>query len=922
MEAIVILVLIILGLIVAALIVPFMALSKVNTLERRLDAMQHELRRVRDSVAPSVEPPAQPAQEAPTQAARQEPPSSPSRIPPRTLDRVAHPTEEAERPIVAPPTPPQQPRTSAPMPSMQPVSSARPSAPRHTRTAGEWEALIGGNLFNRIGAIALLIGVAFLLKYGFDHNWITTWMLVGSGFALGVGLMAAGDRFHKGGAKVFAQGLMGTGVSILYLTVYASANMYHLIPQLPALGLMCVVTAAAFMQAVRTDAPIVALLGLAGGFMTPVLLGGGGGGGGSALGLLAYMAVLDAGLLAMALKKDSWVALEPLTLAATYIVYFGWHAESYSPQMLWTVVPFLTVYWLLFYALDVYRSLKSVSTYTDVRMAVAVASSIAFYGAMYGVIYQRYPQIMGLVTILIASTYFVTMLIMARRQVDAMAAIPRYAVTALTLLAVGTWVQFHHQEYVLASLWAIEALALVWCGLRYGMRYVWGCALALFAASLIALLDEGLGAVVPKGSVFVANPRFAAFAVVSAASALAAVLFARSEEGSANVVAACLHYAWCGLVFALIGEEIDDYLPCNAVVQQLATGLGWAVFSLPLVWYGLRKRLMPLAYAGLLVMVAGVVAVAISEVVFGSAKGFVPILNFRAAAFAAVMLCVLAEQFLISRLAGELEWAAWVGGIAQFVLVALGFELISTEIASYIDKLDALAVPTCFGMYLNQARALLLGAAWAIYSVFLVWYGLARKQDVFTACGYNVLLAATVAVAGWGYRYVPYDHFTLVTNLRAAAFAILTLGMLAHYALLAARSGELQWSSRALSVLQVVVGLVVFELITAETWSALSVSDNTGSLRQMGLSVVWVVYSILLMSFGIWRRMMALRFLALALFEITIIKVFLYDLSSLEPLYRIFSFIGLGLFLLATSYLYQRYKSFIFGDAAGRELEG
>ncbi|MBM3708774.1 MAG: DUF2339 domain-containing protein, partial [Actinobacteria bacterium] len=53
---------------------------------------------------------------------------------------------------------------------------------------------------------------------------------------------------------------------------------------------------------------------------------------------------------------------------------------------------------------------------------------------------------------------------------------------------------------------------------------------------------------------------------------------------------------------------------------------------------------------------------------------------------------------------------------------------------------------------------------------------------------------------------------------------------------------------------------------------------------------------------------------AIGLFYLTILKVFLYDLASLDTLYRIFSFVGLGLILLATSYLYQRYRTIVLGS--------
>jgi uncharacterized membrane protein len=58
-----------------------------------------------------------------------------------------------------------------------------------------------------------------------------------------------------------------------------------------------------------------------------------------------------------------------------------------------------------------------------------------------------------------------------------------------------------------------------------------------------------------------------------------------------------------------------------------------------------------------------------------------------------------------------------------------------------------------------------------------------------------------------------------------------------------------------------------------------------------------------------------LRMIAMVLFGIAILKIFFYDLSFLETIYRIVSFIGLGIILLTVSYLYQRYRGVILGDS-------
>jgi uncharacterized membrane protein len=75
---------------------------------------------------------------------------------------------------------------------------------------------------------------------------------------------------------------------------------------------------------------------------------------------------------------------------------------------------------------------------------------------------------------------------------------------------------------------------------------------------------------------------------------------------------------------------------------------------------------------------------------------------------------------------------------------------------------------------------------------------------------------------------------------------------------------------------------------------------------QFTYSVWFMVYGAILLGVGFWRRSAFLRWQALALLSITIIKVFLFDMSELSQGYRILSFLGLGALLFGVSFVYQR----------------
>jgi uncharacterized membrane protein len=88
--------------------------------------------------------------------------------------------------------------------------------------------------------------------------------------------------------------------------------------------------------------------------------------------------------------------------------------------------------------------------------------------------------------------------------------------------------------------------------------------------------------------------------------------------------------------------------------------------------------------------------------------------------------------------------------------------------------------------------------------------------------------------------------------------------------------------------------------------STIENAERANWAGQMSLSVVWSVYAAGALAFGFWKRLRVLRFAALGLFAVTALKVLTIDMADLERLYRIISFFGLGLLMIAAAYLYNR----------------
>ncbi|MNX20165.1 hypothetical protein D3C86_501020 [compost metagenome] len=150
------------------------------------------------------------------------------------------------------------------------------------------------------------------------------------------------------------------------------------------------------------------------------------------------------------------------------------------------------------------------------------------------------------------------------------------------------------------------------------------------------------------------------------------------------------------------------------------------------------------------------------------------------------------------------------------------------------------------------------------------------------------------------------EAFRPVLNLRFAAFALAAGAMLA---MASTRErlpeAEATWLERV-PLAASVLGIWAF---TLETFSAFQHSGipNWERPAQLGISLWWTLSGALLLAFGVRRKRRWFRLLALGVLGVTALKVFLFDLSSLDTPLRILSFGGLGIVLIAISWLYSRY---------------
>ncbi len=188
------------------------------------------------------------------------------------------------------------------------------------------EKFIGENLANKIGILIVVIGVTIGVKYIIDKQLISPLLRIILGYASGLVLLGFSYRLKRQ-YHGFSAVLLSGAMAILYFITFAAHEFYGFFGPLPAFLLLVAITAFTVFEATRFDQQIIALLGLVGAYAVPFLVGKDTG---QALVLFTYVAIINAGVLIVAVQRY-WKPLYYAAFLLTWLIFLTWYLEDYSP---------------------------------------------------------------------------------------------------------------------------------------------------------------------------------------------------------------------------------------------------------------------------------------------------------------------------------------------------------------------------------------------------------------------------------------------------------------------------------------------------------------------------------------------------------------------------------------------------------------
>ncbi|MDQ6799562.1 MAG: DUF2339 domain-containing protein [Acidobacteriota bacterium] len=432
------------------------------------------------------------------------------------------------------------------------------------------ESLIGAHWLNRVGIAALLIGVAFFLKYAFENEWIGPAARVGIGIGAGAALLVWSERFHRHGQRAFAHSLEVVAVGILYLSIWASSQTYTLISNAASFGAMAIVSIALVALAIRHQSEFLAGLALTSGFLTPVLLSTGVN---REVALFSYISLLDvAALVLVALYP--WVRALTVAFLGTLFLYIGWCSSFYSKAQMPRTVAFITFFLLMFAVVPLLRRWNDRGNAFGVLLVLPFVNSFVYFGELAWIIEDPVRLAKYAVAL---SAFFLVLAFALQLRGDVDLSVAHLAI-CLGFVTVAIPLQFHALWITIG--WLAEAAALL--------------LISRTSPSSAAKAFKTLGSFALAAGVFRLlfidrfHPEHILFNMRALTYAIAVVIFSGIAISSLRY----RKFATAALnVLALIAltAEISDAFRSYKIVRNFAWSALWMLYGAALMFVGFAR---------------------------------------------------------------------------------------------------------------------------------------------------------------------------------------------------------------------------------------------------------------------------------------------------------------------------------------------
>jgi uncharacterized membrane protein len=824
---------------------------------------------------------------------------------------VPPPLPQFERAPPSAPTPAPEPAPALAAEAAPPEAEAAASAPPPPLpTAGAgFEERIGTRWVVWIGGLTLALGGFFLVRYSIEAGLIGPRVRVALGGLFALALLAAGEwtRRKESISDIVALPianipaiLTAAGTAVAFATVYAAYALYGFLAPATAFLLLGMV-ALGTLAAALLHGPALAGLGVAAGFVTPLLV--------SSekpdfWALYVYLAIVTGAALALArIRLWRWLAITTIAFALLWTFpCLDCGPSMVGPHAFHVIAGFILASLLVVCGFAFGPEIApnqvepisstSLATYLFGAMLIVLMSGhadaalIAFTVLVAGTMFVAWwaPAASGALGAAAAFIFIVFAEWMVRGNPD-MLVLPGGALPGIGPSATDGSVSLHMTTA------AIFALGFGVAGFMAQARFGAARITVVWAATAVFVPLALLIALYARIAHLDRSIPFAILAVILAAAFAAATEnLARRDDRPGVVIATALFAT--GTLGAL------------ALALTFALEKGWLTIALALMsagtaWISLQRpipflRALAAALAGIVVLRIGY-----EPRIAGNAIGTTPIFNWLLWGYGIPALSFWAGGYFLRQRADDAPLRTLESAAILFTVLLAFMEIrhavYGGDITGAVPSLAEFALETCvlLAMAIGLER-LRLRTRSIVHNVGAVLITvLAGLIGIFGLLGLENPMLSSVRLEG---------SFINLLLLGYAMPAVLML--LLSYAVAGHRSVRYV-NTIAAGALIFALSYIWLEIRRLYHGPDILYGSTTGA-EQYTYSIAWLAFGVVLLGIGIVVNSQRARLASAAVIALTIAKAFLVDMSTLTGVYRALSFICLGLVLVAIGWLYQR----------------
>lgn len=859
-------------------------------------------------------------------------------------------------------------KQTPPEPEPQPIRAQESPVPNATPPLQEEPSVFENftiiKLFSWLGGLALFLGLVFFVKYSIENNLISPAMRVIISSITGLALIAAGVFIKNPKYKITSDTLCGSGVAVLYASVYGGYVFYQLISLPAAFVIMAAISLSSFFLARVQNAKYIAVLGVIIAFLTPLLLSTGVD---RPFILFGFIAIVNAGALLAGVKKE-WTSVIVLCLTLTFLMQSGWMAQRGRLLDLDIMLPIFSAYAAATAALA-YGFNSTVNG--SIRNAFSKYLWLCLAFAVFPLIILN-PGVSGNVKIL-GFAFLLNILSTALFVKNPEENYGNFTASSILMFAALMFVKTTGSMFYI-SLGAYTLFALINIGTSYVFPSVKsasggkaGLLTSLLPALLLGLIVfkfdmAGIFALAPFVMLFFAadvynsayNKKYFPAFISGALLLLIFLLGVCAPHGGEAYLSIILVLCISAFVPLLTGILMSfTGIEKNENTQRLTTLSSFMPFVLMLAALGQFDTAPDVLF-----YIFALAITALAAFFAVSYKKYANVL-FSAAALACVQFFYLARfwhqadimtvmVFFILPCAAftvlsfalkekEKTSFAWAAAALQ-ALTAFTFTYLVLRFnytVSYINGLALVfaAVYAPIAVYLykenkeNKPRlALVGGAALFFISVFfplelsdnwltialavegaaLAWLALKIDYKPLEKVAFGFMAAVFIRLVCNPFILQYYPTGTKILNWILSTYGVCAAAVFGGAYLIKNKTLKNIANLFALAILFALVNLEIADFYSTTAYLNFSIFGNFAVTATYTLA--WALFGFAVMLAGLKLKYTALRRIGIALISIATAKLFLSDVWQLKTLYRIITLIGMAPILIIVSAAYQKMK--------------